>query len=323
MPTKGQPARVCVALVCGCLLAGCQVQKATMPQLQRPLLVISYDDGLASDYQKMFAVHRRHNVPAEICVVSDWVGKAGHLTRERILEMQAAGWEVVSHSKRHNSLGTSPLTKPASPGDTKIFILQGHHFKPGTTCLLQGGTAGETILVKQSGSDLEGKWLLVEKGITSAYAAGATVRIADEEAQAETKGSKDQLEAMGFRVDSFSYPFTTSASWSRPIVARHYLSAREGSGSYGSLGLPPGLNIPGKTRFDQMNCESYETLMTKPRQLAELLDRTVADRGLCFLFMHSNGVRAEKVEELIVEAKRRGIAIVTRRQALAQWGISR
>ena len=90
-----------------------------------------------------------------------------------------------------------------------------------------------------------------------------------------------------------------------------------------SLGLPPGMNTRDKTHLHLMNCESYETLIRRPQQLRELLDLTVASRGLCFLFMHSNGVSAEAVEALIVEAKKRGIAIVTRRQALREWGVQR
>ena len=77
--------------------------KISLPE--KPILV-TFDDGYASNYEYIFPILKKYNVKVSIFVVTDKIGKEvdgkKYLSWEQCREMQDSGLvEIFSHSKRH------------------------------------------------------------------------------------------------------------------------------------------------------------------------------------------------------------------------------
>jgi peptidoglycan/xylan/chitin deacetylase (PgdA/CDA1 family) len=135
----------------------------------RGTVVISYDDGDSRDLTSAFPVHERYGVPAEVCVPSSYVDQDGRLTKSQLLDLQAAGWEVVSHTKHHIGLGEEPLSRPADPGDDRLYLSRHTRFKPGIEVRVAQGGASELARVVARGEDSRGGYLQLERGIIRGF----------------------------------------------------------------------------------------------------------------------------------------------------------
>jgi len=86
-------------------------------------LVITFDDGYESVYQNAFPILKKHNIPAVVFVISNFVGDINnwesfsiqrrfrHLTHNQIIDLHKSGWEIGSHSKNHPYLPALPEQK--------------------------------------------------------------------------------------------------------------------------------------------------------------------------------------------------------------------
>ena len=83
------------------LLAKAITQGADLPS--RPV-VITFDDGDQNVYTNAFPVMRDLGFTGVIYIIADAVNSPDHLTRDEILEMVTAGWEVGNHSMSHINL---------------------------------------------------------------------------------------------------------------------------------------------------------------------------------------------------------------------------
>jgi hypothetical protein len=115
-------------------------------------VIISYDDGDPRDLTSAFPVHETHGVPAEVCVPSSYVDQEGRLTKSELLDLQAAGREVVSHTKHPIGLGEEPLSRPAEPGDDRLCLSRHTRFNPGIEVRIARGGAWELARVAARGS---------------------------------------------------------------------------------------------------------------------------------------------------------------------------
>lgn len=66
-----------------------------------PRVAISFDDGLASDYEVAFPALVDLGMTATFFVVRDWVGRPGYATWNQLREMHAAGMSIQSHTVSH------------------------------------------------------------------------------------------------------------------------------------------------------------------------------------------------------------------------------
>jgi len=88
-------------------------------RLPRGIASLSFDDGFSAIYQHALPLLKRYRLPATVFLVAatlsaaghpvDWVDTAGSetlttLTRDQVLEMQAAGVSFQSHSWAHHDL---------------------------------------------------------------------------------------------------------------------------------------------------------------------------------------------------------------------------
>jgi len=76
-------------------------------------IIITFDDGYESIHRHAFPVMQKLNLTGVIFIVADYIGKKNtwesyslqrkfdHLTRDQLVELRNAGFEIGSHSRRH------------------------------------------------------------------------------------------------------------------------------------------------------------------------------------------------------------------------------
>lgn len=96
-------------------IRGCGQQVARLHELWNspngnlpPAIVLTFDDGLASDYEEAFPILLENAAGAEFFVNTATIGHPGFLTWRQIDEMRRAGMSFQSHSHEHVALSTLP-----------------------------------------------------------------------------------------------------------------------------------------------------------------------------------------------------------------------
>ncbi len=64
-------------------------------------IVITLDDGYLDAYTAAFPELRTHGFAATAFIISTFVGRGGYMATEHLQELQAAGWEIASHTRTH------------------------------------------------------------------------------------------------------------------------------------------------------------------------------------------------------------------------------
>ncbi len=77
---------------------------AGLAQLPGKALLITFDDGYADNYHYAYPVLREEQVPGTFFVVSSTIGKENRMTAGQLLEMQANGMMIGSHTVNHENL---------------------------------------------------------------------------------------------------------------------------------------------------------------------------------------------------------------------------
>lgn len=73
------------------------------PLPRRPV-VLSFDDGYASQYAAAGPVLRRAGWPGVLCLTERFVGARGGLTSARVKVLLRRGWELAGHTRTHPDL---------------------------------------------------------------------------------------------------------------------------------------------------------------------------------------------------------------------------
>ncbi len=74
-----------------------------------PRVVITFDDGCATDLTVAAPLLQAHHYNATFYITSGHVGRRGYLTKNQLLELSALGFEVGCHSMSHRLLLDLPL----------------------------------------------------------------------------------------------------------------------------------------------------------------------------------------------------------------------
>lgn len=72
-------------------------------------IVLTFDDGNLDNYLNAFPLLKRYGMTGTFFIISEDVGKPGHMTWEQITEMQQAGMEIGAHTLHHPFLTHLPL----------------------------------------------------------------------------------------------------------------------------------------------------------------------------------------------------------------------
>jgi peptidoglycan/xylan/chitin deacetylase (PgdA/CDA1 family) len=71
----------------------------------RPM-IITFDDGHVNNYTTAFPIMQKYGFTGVIYIIGTYMGTDGYMNADQIKEMARAGWEVGSHSMRHQDLTT-------------------------------------------------------------------------------------------------------------------------------------------------------------------------------------------------------------------------
>ncbi|RII27475.1 MAG: hypothetical protein CXR30_15305 [Geobacter sp.] len=70
--------------------------------------ILTFDDGLISDYEEAFPVLLDKGLKATFFVTTENIGKSGYMNRSQINEMASHGMEIASHGLQHRYLVDLP-----------------------------------------------------------------------------------------------------------------------------------------------------------------------------------------------------------------------
>ncbi len=68
------------------------------------IAAITFDDGYADNFTEAYPVLAGAEASATFFVPSGWVGRKGHMNESQLRELDAAGFEIGSHSRTHREL---------------------------------------------------------------------------------------------------------------------------------------------------------------------------------------------------------------------------
>ena len=72
----------------------------------KPLVTFVFDDGNETDYIVAREIFSLHGKVACSAVTTNWINGKGYLTVPQLMELQNAGWEILSHTESHPNLKT-------------------------------------------------------------------------------------------------------------------------------------------------------------------------------------------------------------------------
>ena len=102
------------------VLMGDLKDRVVDPVSKLPAVVLTFDDGLVSDYEIAFPLLAEFDQRAVFFLNTATIGKAGYLEWSKIAEMQRNGMSFQSHSHRHVDLTVLPnLTLEAELTESK------------------------------------------------------------------------------------------------------------------------------------------------------------------------------------------------------------
>jgi peptidoglycan/xylan/chitin deacetylase (PgdA/CDA1 family) len=78
----------------------------TIGQVSQGAVVLTFDDGVASQYDVAFSYLRQQRARATVFPISSLVGGLGYLTWAKLQEMYAHGWTVANHTSTTTNLTT-------------------------------------------------------------------------------------------------------------------------------------------------------------------------------------------------------------------------
>lgn len=285
-----------------------ELVKAKIPfpvKVEQPHIIFSFDDGRETDFTVVFPILREEGIVAETCVITEKIGQPGYLDIQRLITLEKAGWEVVSHTKRHNPLNTCFIIQPSCRGDNFIHIEYPYRYQPGSRCVLQNGYKQEAVEVTFS----DQKRLFLADKLKNSYARYSPFRLSEEQASLEVIDSKRYLQSHGLQTENFTFPYNAYARWSVELVRKHYCSARIGAKTAifnNSLG--------GYNRY-LLASVNFEQNKLRMEQAIRLLDSLIITGGVCFFHAHSSGeyFNPEFLRFIIRTAKERKIRFTIRR----------
>lgn len=279
-------------------------------------VVFVYDDGPMKDYTQAFPAHQAFDAPATTGIITERIGLQNYngydwMDVEQLEELEAAGWEIASHTTEHSVVGTYELVEDADPGDDRVYPEEIRHgyWTSKDLEITDGETTVTRTIVGYDEDDI-GRYIELDEPLGESFIRGETVTRYGEEAMHEALGeSKRKLESLGFEIDSFLAPYDNFDDYSRKFASEYYNAVA--NANHGSRINDPDEFNPFYTNRD------YFIEFTSPDRVKADLDE-IADRGaLGVLGAHTykEEVTEERIYETLEWVNARGIEVLTLREA--------
>ncbi len=217
--------------------------------LERGMVTLSFDDGLAGVYQYAFPILKSRNQTGVVGIIATKLDAANndYMTVEQIGALATAGWEVASHGYTHKR----PTDIPKFYSDEKINgwrldNRQEHTFQ--TTyeyaqiaCILENGqplkeTGSFEEMIEIPGSffyDREIEELHVKPRASKVKASELDIRACSYERELDF--SKKALTKIGFQVTSYITPYNFWNSEMKELSRKYYQQVATGWGAPNTL----------------------------------------------------------------------------------------
>lgn len=280
-------------------------------------VVFIYDDSWREDWTDTFPVHQDEGVPACCAAVVDYVDTSWGLLPEHLREMEAEGWEIMSHTASHVAVGNLYLTEPAEPADERLFLdgsFLGHY--DGDEIVISDGDRTVENVIAGGDRNESGIYLDLAEPVGESFDAGTTfARFADGRVREEVVGSKEALEDMGVTIDSFVSPFGRSEGLVDDLVQDHYAAFANRGGN--------GLNALEGLDSYELGRSSIDGQSVSEAEIERFYDDVAVSDSLGIAVGHSqfDETTPERVRFAIREAKARDLEIVTLREALSDLDV--
>ena len=281
-------------------------------------VVFIYDDGPVEDYTKTFPVHREFDAPACTAAITGKVGTEGFLSPAQLRELEAAGWEIMSHTVNHCALDEVKVTRDVAATDGRIYVESNLHGELPNPVRVSDGESSATVRVTGKGEDAEGEYLELDAAVGTDFDAddGVTERYTDEVMRYELRASKEALTDLGLSVSNFVAPYYRYGDRARELTPDYYTATA--NGYYG------GINEVGDIALDAMNRTYFRTSYRTLEEVGEWLDTVAEGDHLGLLGGHSyyDTLPEERIRETLRMTRERGIQIKTLRGALSDLGVA-
>ncbi len=289
--------------------------------------MFTYDDGPVEDFTHTYRrAHRKEGVPGCSAVPARSVGQPNYLSEAQLRTLEDEGWEIMSHSVHHRALGDITVTEDIAPDDRKLYVKTNLHGKrAGDPLVVSDGSRSTTVTAAGRGSDDRGEFVQLDTQVGKAFAAsdGVTERYADEVLHTALGESKKRLETHGVAVTNMVMPYGAYGARTQELAGEYYTAVANGGlaiGGRAQVHRPEDITLPHLSR-----AMFRRGKMTEAKQ-GTFLDRIADADALGILGGHSwwqERLPPSRVRTAIRMAKARNIDIVTLRDALSEFEITR
>lgn len=283
---------------------------------EKGAVVFVYDDGPMKDYTQAFPAHQAFDAPATTGIITERIGLQnynGHdwMGVKQLKELEAAGWEIASHTTEHSVVGTYELVEDADPGDDRVYPEEIRHgYWTSKDLEITDGEITVTRTIVGYDEDDLGQYIELDESLDESFTRGETVTRFGEEAMHEALGeSKRKLESLGFEIDSFLAPYDNFDDYSRKFAREYY---------NGIANAEHGSRINDPDEFDPFyTYRDYFIEFSSPDSVKADLDE-IADQGALGVFgahTYKEEVTEERIYEALEWVDERGIEVLTLRKA--------
>lgn len=278
--------------------------------------VFVYDDSHGEDYTKTFPVHTNKKAPGCIAIVPSYLGKSDRLTVDQVKTMAAAGWEVMSHTMRHQPLNWVPIKRDVARGQQSIPVSFSVHGRfPGAPAWLFDGTGTafkETIQTRKIVDGTE--YVVLETGADASLDAdnAARLRFTTPYVDATLSQSRDYIENLGVPINTVVAPFQIYGEYAAGRVRQFYAACANG---HDGSGINHQIDPLWLNRL-QIGRVSYSTVRSRAREVAQR-------NSLFLLGSHSweTELTPERIADIIDIVREEGLEITTLNEVLAEAGV--
>ncbi|MFC4552404.1 polysaccharide deacetylase family protein [Halorussus sp. GCM10023401] len=281
-------------------------------------VVFIYDDGPATDYD-VFQIHRNENVPGCSAIISGKLGEDGWLAPSQLREMESAGWEIMSHTKRHRALSKVPLTADVQAGDERLPVKVSRHGAiPGDKLIVSDDDSEETVTVTGREESNGKSYLTLEEPLENEFRvdAGATEGYTENIVETGLRESKQTIEEMGISVSNIVMPYGRYGKFAQELAPQSYNAVA--NSSWGD-----GVNSFAELNPYQLSRRYFKPDSMTEDQLSDFLNTVSEQNALGILAGHTqyDTFSKDRVRTAIQMVKERDIEVVTLRQALIDAGV--
>ncbi len=278
------------------------------------MLVFTYDDSPVEDYTLTYDVHREYDVPGCVAACPGLMEEGdAYLEPDQLREMQADGWDVMSHTYHHRSLGRIELTEPARAGDDRLYVEANRHGAIEDDPLVIFDDESETTAtVASRGSDSVGEYVDLAEPLAEPVDPSGYVRYPEAFIEALLERTDDRLESWGLDVTGFVYTYGRYHGVAEDLVRDHHdavANHRYGGGHNDLEGLDPTTMRRMYVETDKAGEDDVDAFM-----------RTAADEDvLAIVGGHSqfDTLTEDRIRYTIEAALENDLEIVTMAEALA------